>query len=137
MQNRLTRSIEEKHGVERPGPPSGPATPKRWHERWSWRLLILLVLVFLFAAWHAGTFDHALYNVGLNAKPCARNGFGAVFCGQELTEYDEHIAQGKREGEAAGRKIEEAGEKAQREGESIEREAQRHTEEAEHAPESG
>lgn len=49
---------------------------------------LILLLGYL---WSQGTFDHALLPVGLNAKPCARNGFGAVFCGQELTEYNKRL----------------------------------------------
>jgi hypothetical protein len=140
-------SIEDEGGVHDPDsqpPVEPPPEPKRWHERWSWRILIILVLLVLFAGWRSGTFDHALYNVGLNAKPCARNGFGATFCGQELTEYRERLARGKeegeaaaqkakQEGEAASRKIEEASEKAKRESETLEQhasEAQHRSEEA-------
>jgi hypothetical protein len=36
--------------------------------------------------WRLGTFDHALVDWGLNAKDCARNDFGAVYCGAELLE---------------------------------------------------
>jgi hypothetical protein len=127
--------IEDKHGVGEPGyeppvpppekPEPPPAGPKRWHERWSWRILIVLIVFVLFAGWRAGTFDHALVNVGLNAKPCARNGLGATFCGQELTEYRERLAHSKEEGEAASRKIEEAASKAQRESQQYIQKAQR------------
>jgi FlaG/FlaF family flagellin (archaellin) len=68
---------------------------RHWHERRLVLVAITVVLVALFAAWHAGTFDHVLYNVGLNAKPCARNGYGAVFCGAELEEYN-HRVEGVR-----------------------------------------
>ena len=103
---------------EPPEPPvHDPPEPeqKPWHQRWLWRTLIVVVLLLVIAAWRAGSFDHVLYNVGLNAKECARNGFGAVFCGQELTEYREQIARGKEEGETAEHKIEEAGKTAERE----------------------
>jgi hypothetical protein len=64
-----------------------PGLPPRWHRRRLVRVLAVAVVIVLVVAWRSGTFDHVLYNVGLNAKPCARNGFGATFCGQELTEY--------------------------------------------------
>jgi hypothetical protein len=49
-------------------------------------LAATVVFLALFALWRFGTFDHALANWGLNAKPCARNGLGATFCGKELEE---------------------------------------------------
>jgi hypothetical protein len=54
-----------------------------------WLLAGGIVLVFLL--WRAGNFDHALYNVGLNAKDCARNGLGATFCGRELDHYRQQV----------------------------------------------
>jgi len=39
-----------------------------------------------------GRFDHALYNVGLNYTECAQNGFGSVFCGDELERYKARIS---------------------------------------------
>jgi hypothetical protein len=108
-----------------------PKISERWHERWRWRLLILLALVFVFAGWRAGTFDRVLVNVGLNAHACERNALGATFCGQELTEYNEHVAQIKQQSETAGRNLEEDGRKAQRKSETLDKEAQRHAEEAE------
>jgi len=50
-----------------------------------------LVLVLLIGGYVSGTFDHVLYNVGLNYKECARNGFGATFCGDELDQYRERV----------------------------------------------
>ena len=59
------------------------------------RLLIWVatigVTLVLLTAWSKGTFDRALYNVGLNAKPCATNGFGATFCGDQLIEYQKRV----------------------------------------------
>jgi Skp family chaperone for outer membrane proteins len=86
---------------------SGPQTRStRWHQRATWRLLIVVAVLALFAVWRAGTLDHALVNIGLNAKSCARNGFGATFCGSELEEYRARIQRAKTEGEAAQTKIE-------------------------------
>jgi len=127
-------SIESKHGVDEPGyePPEAPEDedyeeyeePRRWYQFTSFRVAVGLILIVLFLAWHAGTFDHLLYNVGLNAKPCARNGFGATFCGEELTEYNERLENAKREGNEASEKIE-------RESQETEAKAQRELKEDE------
>src|ERR1700722_17206571 len=87
------------------GDPEEEARPKAWHQRRTWRLLLVVAVLVLFAMWRAGTFDHALVNVGLNAKSCARNGFGATFWGSELEEYRAHIQRSRTEGEAAESKI--------------------------------
>jgi hypothetical protein len=111
-------SIESKHGLDEQQPAEERAT-RRWHQRPLPRALAAGLVVLLLVGWRAGTFDHVLVNVGLNAKPCARNGFGAVFCGKELTEYRERIANGEKQGKEASEKIEreskEAGAKAERE----------------------
>lgn len=93
-------------------------------------LLIVLVFVVLFLAWRAGTFDHVLVNVGLNAKPCARNGFGATFCGKELEERVAAQEQAKQEGEAAEHKVQEAAEEAKREASEQEAKLKREGQEA-------
>jgi hypothetical protein len=112
-------STEGKHGVHGPGglpkPPVDddadpgatpePADLTPWYHMTSFRVAVGIVVVIMVIAWRAGTFDHVLYNVGLNAKECARNGFGAVFCGSELDEYREHIESAKREGKEASEKI--------------------------------
>jgi hypothetical protein len=36
-----------------------------------------LAVIAIIGLWARGTFDHALVNIGLNAKECARNGFGS------------------------------------------------------------
>jgi hypothetical protein len=121
-------SIESRHGVDEPPVDDAPEPsleppeePRRWHERWSWRLLILLALVLVFAGWRAGTFDRVLVNVGLNAKPCERNALGATFCGQELAEYDEHVAQIKRQAGEAGERLEREGREAEAKAQEQER----------------
>lgn len=47
----------------------------------------ILVAMFLAYPWYRGSFDYALVNVGLNAHPCYRNGFGATFCGADAKRY--------------------------------------------------
>jgi hypothetical protein len=86
------------------------------------KVLIVLAVLALIGLYARGTFDHLLYNVGLNAHECARNGFGATFCGHELDEYRAKIERVKQEGEAAQAKIKE--ESARRENEA-QAEAQR------------
>src|ERR1039458_10445870 len=86
------------------------------------KVLIVLAVLALIGLYARGTFDHLLYNVGLNAHECARNGFGATFCGHELDEYRAKIERVKQEGEAAQAKIKE--EIARRENEA-QAEAQR------------
>jgi hypothetical protein len=49
-----------------------------------------------------------------SSEECARNGFGAKFCGQELKEYRERIQQGEREGQALEKKVERDTKEAER-----------------------
>jgi hypothetical protein len=94
------------------------------------RLLLVLLVLAIGGLYLSGRLDHLLYNVGLNYNQCARNGFGAVFCGKELTEYGERVSGAEREGKEAGAKIEHESQEAERQAqESIERserEAQSH-----------
>ena len=55
------------------------------------RLGIALVAIVIVGLYFSGRLDHPLYNLGLNYNACARNGFGAVFCGSELTQYEQRI----------------------------------------------
>jgi hypothetical protein len=92
-------------------------------------ILIVGVVALLIAGYVSGQFDHPLYSVGLNFNECARNGFGATFCGSELDEYRERIDRAKVHGEEAVGKIKE--EAANRKHESEERStAERSEEEA-------
>jgi hypothetical protein len=50
-------------------------------------IAVLLILYF------TGRLDHALYPVGLNLNECGKNGFGSVYCGDELTEYRNNVIQ--------------------------------------------
>lgn len=52
---------------------------------------MILIALLLVGLYFSGRLDHLLYNVGLNYHQCARNGFGAVFCGQELTDYQNRV----------------------------------------------
>jgi hypothetical protein len=51
------------------------------------------VVVALLILYFTGRLDHALYPVGLNLNECAKNGYGAVYCGDELTEYRNKVVQ--------------------------------------------
>jgi hypothetical protein len=50
-------------------------------------IAVLLILYF------TGRLDHVLYPLGLNLNECAKNGFGSVYCGDELTEYRNRVVQ--------------------------------------------
>jgi hypothetical protein len=69
---------------------------------------VVLVLLAIGGFYANGNFDRILYNVGLNFHECARNGFGATFCGKELDQYRERISRVKQEGQEARAKIESA-----------------------------
>ena len=47
---------------------------------------MIVVLLYL-----SGRLDRELYKVGLNDHQCGQNGFGAVFCGDDLTAYNDHL----------------------------------------------
>lgn len=47
-------------------------------------LVVAAAVCALTVAWQVGTFDRVLHPVGLNVKECARNSYGATFCGEEL-----------------------------------------------------
>jgi hypothetical protein len=64
------------------------SSSRLWRRHW-WKVAIVVVV--LVSMWSRGTFDHVLVNVGLNAKECARNGFGATLCGKELDVYRERL----------------------------------------------
>lgn len=80
---RFGASIESKYGLDEPAP-----------QHSSWRMVaVIVVAIAVILAWRAGTFDRVLYNVGLNTQECARNAFGATFCGHELSEYRKRVVE--------------------------------------------
>jgi hypothetical protein len=59
---------------------------------WPWKRIVAGVVVFVVAAlYFSGSLDDLLYKVGLNFHKCGENGFGAVFCGSSLTQYENRI----------------------------------------------
>ena len=63
----------------------------RRHRRNKWLLTITLIVLVLAVAWTQGVFDNLLWHVGLNFNDCGQNGFGAVFCGDALTQYQQNF----------------------------------------------
>jgi Protein of unknown function (DUF2510) len=59
----------------------------------SLRRLGASVAVLLAILYFSGRLDHALYPAGLNFNECGKNGFGSVYCGDELTEYRDTVEQ--------------------------------------------
>ena len=55
------------------------------------RIVAFFVVGIVVALYFTGRLDYALYNVGLNFHTCARNGFGATFCGGDLTAYENRV----------------------------------------------
>jgi len=110
---RLAKTREEAeaaHGDGSPSPgwypdPEQPDTQRYWDGReWTQqrapkpiispqrlRSIGAAVLVILGILYFTGHLDHLLYPVGLNYNECGKNGFGSVYCGEELTEYEERI----------------------------------------------
>lgn len=67
--------------------PAGPSIPPQA------RIVIgaiIGVLVFLYLS---GRLDSTLYPIGLNLNECGKNAYGAVYCGDELTEYRNNVEQ--------------------------------------------
>jgi len=81
------------------------------------RGVIGAVVAVLLLLYFRGTFDTALYPLGLNFQTCGKNGFGAVFCGDDLEAYEKEVVQPARR---AGRKLEEIGQRAREVGREAE-----------------
>lgn len=60
------------------------------------RVIAGLVVVVLAALYFTGSLDNLLYKVHLNWDKCGENGFGAVFCGSALTQYENRIAAAEK-----------------------------------------
>jgi hypothetical protein len=54
-----------------------------------------VVVAILLGLYFNGNLDRTLYPLRLNLHECARNGFGATFCGNELDEYRARIERVK------------------------------------------
>jgi hypothetical protein len=66
-------------------------------------VVVVLVVVVLYLTGH---FDTLLYKVGLNVNRCAQNGYGAVFCGKALDEYEGHVEGAEQEARGAAARLE-------------------------------
>jgi hypothetical protein len=64
---------------------------ERWYQQLRWRIAVAVVILLLVFGWRAGAFDDVLVHVGLNAKPCLRNAYGATFCGDSARSYCESL----------------------------------------------
>jgi hypothetical protein len=53
--------------------------------------LVGAVIGVVAALYFSGRMDPLLYNVGLNFHPCLKNGYGAVFCGQNAKNYCDEL----------------------------------------------
>ena len=90
---------------------------KFWPRPLHWWLLGgVVIVIILVVLWSRGTFDRPLYSIGLNANECARNGFGATFCGKELDAYrakvraiNAHFGEAKHELQAGRERSESEG----------------------------
>ena len=58
-------------------------------------IVVGVAIAALLGLYFTGSLDRPLYSVGLNFHECARNGFGATFCGKELDEYRARIERVK------------------------------------------
>jgi hypothetical protein len=77
-------------------PPSPPPRPRRPFLAVGLTVAGVVILGLL-AMWTSGNLDRPLSAVGLNYNDCARNAFGATFCGEELEEQREQQRQDELE----------------------------------------
>ncbi len=64
-----------------------PKQHRRISDNTGRNIVAVIAAIVVALLYFGGTFDRALVNVGLNAKPCYQNGFGAVFCGADYDDY--------------------------------------------------
>lgn len=56
-----------------------------------WKIAASVVVAILALMYFTGRLDYLLYPVDLNLHDCGKNGYGAVFCGSDLTAYQNRI----------------------------------------------
>lgn len=78
----------------------------------------IAVVIALLFAYVGGTFDRALAPLGLNWGECATNGFGATFCGDDLDDYRQQVAEPAQEAQG---EIERLGREAEAEERGLRR----------------
>lgn len=81
------RWTDQRAPLDEPGRSEFAVSPQTIRRVVGGIVAVLLILYF------TGRLDHALYPVGLNLNECAKNGYGSVYCGDELTEYREKVVQ--------------------------------------------
>jgi uncharacterized membrane protein YhiD involved in acid resistance len=86
-------------------------------------ILVALGVAALVGFYVHGSFDRLLSGIGLNFHECARNGFGATFCGNELDRYRERIGRAKEATERVKANLEESERKSREEAAARERSA--------------
>lgn len=64
------------------------------------RIGLGLVVLVIAALYFTGSLDNVLYKVHLNFRRCGENGFGAVFCGSALTQYQHRISAAEQQARA-------------------------------------
>jgi hypothetical protein len=96
---------------DQPAPAMVETSSSRFWRRHWWKVAIVIVV--LVSLWSRGTFDHLLVNAGLNAKTCARNGFGATLCGKELDVYRDRLQNVEQQAASEREQAEEEARKAQ------------------------
>jgi hypothetical protein len=85
----LSRSGVREDAPEAPSPaPSERPIRPQTIRRLVGALVGLLIVLYL-----TGRLDHALYPIGLNLHECGRNGYGAVYCGDELDHYRANVEE--------------------------------------------
>jgi hypothetical protein len=70
------------------------------------RAAMALGVVLLALLYFSGRPDPLLYKVGLNYTTCGQNAFGAVFCGDQLTAYNQHLQDVQRQADQAAKDAE-------------------------------
>jgi hypothetical protein len=100
--------------VSTPAPPA----PEKEH-RYSLGAVLVAIAIVAFGAlvglYFRGNLDRPLYGIGLNYHECARNGLGATFCGDELTQRRTEQQQAERKSNEEQAKLKEESETRERE----------------------
>lgn len=81
------------------------------------RMIVGAVVGVLLVLYLRGNFDTTLYPMGLNFNDCGQNGYGAVFCGDALKDYERRVVRpaehAQREADRIGQRASEIGQEAE------------------------